>query len=147
MLFWAIFEDDLEQDVCQLAHYAKGVADAVLEAQSTLKLTYEKATQKYSDDYQEVLWAVADTVMLRRQVTEIFEKSYIPIMKYRKNRKVLDKKTFNSRLANLKSERHGFILDGKGAGWYQFRENIVRGYVRLRAEQENVPLGIDHHLA
>jgi hypothetical protein len=35
-------------------------------AQTTLRVAYERAPQKYSDDYQEVLWTAADDVMLRR---------------------------------------------------------------------------------
>ena len=30
------------------------------EAEPTLKAAYEKATEKYKDDYKEVLWAFVD---------------------------------------------------------------------------------------
>jgi len=50
---------------------------------------------------------------------------------------------FSDRLNKLKTARHGGIIVPKGAGWYEFKENIVRGYVRLRAESEGVHLGAE----
>jgi len=116
----------------------------VSDAQTSLRAAYDGATQKYSDDYQEVLWAVADGKMLRRQVSEIFDTSYLRIMDEREERKRLTKEQFYNRMNALKTSRHGEILVAKGAGWYEFRENVVRGYVRLRAEQQGILLGRDH---
>ena len=62
-------------------------------------------------------------------------------MAERHGRKTLSKLTFSDRLNKLKTPRHGEIIVSKGAGWYEFKENIVRGYVRLRAENEEVHLG------
>jgi uncharacterized protein len=44
-------------------------------------MAYDRAAHKYSDDYQEVLWAAADDVMLRRQVSSIYDHSYLRIMR------------------------------------------------------------------
>lgn len=33
------------------------------------------------------------------------------------------------------------------AGWFSFRENIMRGYVRLRAEAEGINLDRHHNTA
>ncbi|MFZ0693184.1 MAG: ATP-binding protein [Alphaproteobacteria bacterium] len=145
MMFWSVFDDSRAIRKCASKHFHDGVKKGVDEAQASLKLAYEKATQKYSDDYQEVLWAVAENVTFRRQVSDIYENSYLPIMKHRQGRTVLDKDKFRFRLINLKGPRHGAILEAKGAGWYQFRENIVRGYVRLRAEEQDIKLGTDHY--
>lgn len=140
-LMWSMFDDKETTGHCQQHHFAEGVKMAVAEAETTLKIIYEKATQKYSDTYQEVLWALADRHSLRRQTTEIYTSSYLPIMADRHGHKTLSKKLFSDRLNNLKTARHGEILAPKGAGWYEFKENIVRGYVRLRAENEGVHLG------
>lgn len=148
IMFWSAFDDANIVRKIQLNHFDEGIRGAISQAMASLRLAYAKATEKYSDDYQEVLWSVADGKTLdRRQVSEIHEKSYTPIMELRPNRNRLDKQKFYSRMNNLKSERHGQILKGTAAGWYQFRDNIVRGYVRLRAENAGVPLGIDHHYA
>lgn len=144
MMFWSVFDDPNYLIQCETRHFEEGVRGAVSDAQTSLRHAYETATQKYSDDYQEVLWAVADDVLLRRQVSVIFDKSYLRIMKDRPERKALTKEQFYNRMNALKSERHGRILAAKGAGWYEFRENVVRGYVRLRAEQQCVVLGRDH---
>lgn len=143
-MFWSVFDDAQSTKECRPEHFNAGVSRAVEEAQTSLKLAYEKATQKYSDDYQEVLWAVADDVMFRRQVSEIYKKSYQRIMAKRQNRKMLHKTQFYNRMNALKGDRHGNILESTGAGWYQFKENVVRGYVRLQAEKHGVVLGDDH---
>lgn len=142
-LLWAMFDDEEIVDQCQQRHFTQGVNSAVAEAETSLKAIYDRATQKYSDTYQEVLWAVADRHTLRRQTTEIYDKSYIPIMDARAPQNTLSKRVFSDRLNKLKTARHGEILVPKGAGWYEFRENIVRGYVRLRAEKEGVHLGVE----
>jgi len=145
-MFWAMFEDNLEHTVCNIDHFDKGVKEALQSAETALKIAYDKATQKYSDDYQEVLWAVADSKILRRQISEIYENSYLSIMDQRPERPELSKHRFNTRLYNLARESHGRILGRTGAGWYQFRENVLRGYVRLKAEEQGIRVGIDHHL-
>ena len=84
------------------------------------------------------MWAIADK---HSQTTEIYVKSYLPIMAARQGRKTLSKQVFLDRINKLKTARHGGILVPKGADWYEFKENIVRGYVRLRAENDGVHLG------
>lgn len=140
-LFWAMFDDVQTTSECEQSHFANGVRSAVKEAETALKILYEKATQKYSDTYQEVLWAIADKHVLRRQTSEVYEKSYLPIMADRHGHKTLSKQVFLDRINKLKTDRHGEIILSKGAGWYEFKENIVRGYVRLRAENEDVHIG------
>lgn len=53
----------------------------------------------------------------------------------------------NQRYLSLRKETHGRIVTGHGAGWFSFRENIMRGYVRLRAEAEGINLGRHHNTA
>jgi len=147
MMFWSVYDDGEILSECLSTHFHDGVRDAVSSAQTMLRIAYDRATQKYSDDYQEVLWAVADDVMLRRQVSNIYDHSYLRIMRERPERKILDKTQFYNRMNSLRSDRHGSILVAKGAGWYEFRENVVRGYVRLRAEAQGIKLGRDHFSA
>jgi hypothetical protein len=104
-----------------------------------------KATKKYSDDYEEVLWAVADDKELSRRSTDIFN-SYLRIMRHREGRAAISREKFNQRMNALKRPAHGSILKATRAGWYGFPENILRGYVRLRAEQKEVELEVDHQL-
>ena len=76
--------------------------------------------------------------------TEIYEQSYVPLMEKRDDRKPIAKELFYQRLNKLKSPTHGQIVIGNRQGWYGFKENVLRGYVRLRAEPLGVKIGIDH---
>jgi hypothetical protein len=65
-LFWAVFDD--KHDVVETVpnHFENALKEASSDAEPLLKGAYEKATQKYTDDYRRVLWAVADSPHLRR---------------------------------------------------------------------------------
>jgi hypothetical protein len=93
-----------------------------------------------------VLWAVVDNADLRRQVKDIYESYQWLMENHRPDSEVLDQKKFYSRMNSLRHERHGRILRTTGAGWYEFRENRLRGYVRLVAERNKVQLEPEHHL-
>ena len=86
-----------------------------------------------------MLWAAADHQNLERRSSDIFD-SYERLMELREDK--LPRTKFNTRLNALKKETHGSILIGTRQGWYSFNENVVRGYVRLRAEQEGVSLDV-----
>lgn len=118
------------------------MADAAAAMEMKLKGPYETATQKYSNDYEAVLWAVADGHELRRRSTDIYE-SYIRIMRD-KEMAALDRDRFNQRINSLKQPSHASILSATRQGWYEFSEKVVRGYVRLKAEQSGVILEFDH---
>ena len=64
-------------------------------------------------------------------------------MKKRVGRHALTREQFNHRLLSLGKESHGRVMVGHGSGWFSFRENIMRGYVRLRAEEQHLELGRD----
>ena len=107
-----------------------------------LRGPYEKATQKYSNDYEPVLWAVADGHELQKRSTDIF-KSYEYVMDSL-GQIPMSRAQFNQRINSLKRPSHASILTGSRAGWYEFTEKMVRGYVRLRAEKAGVALDMDH---
>ncbi|PRY92573.1 putative ATPase [Hasllibacter halocynthiae] len=148
----SMFDDEGEYSAPTLTHFDIGLRGAISEALGSVKQSYELAVLKKSDDYEEVLWAVADSKVLEpRPTAEIYEKSYKEIAERRRlkerSRKVLSQQQFYQRMNRLKQEAHGHILVGNKQGWYKFRENWMRGYVRLVAEEKGVPLGVDHHLA
>lgn len=57
------------------------------------------------------------------------------------DRQVLDRTKFSNRLNRLKTDAHGKIIVSSGAGWFEYADNIVRGYVRLKAQQEKIEIG------
>jgi Cdc6-like AAA superfamily ATPase len=145
-MFWSVFDDAELQSVVKVRHFRDGIHGALRRSDATLKALYEKATLKTKNtvDYEEVLWALADTSSDKRQVSDIYENSYKRVMHQRVGRTALSKEVFNTRLHSLRRDGHGRIVVNKGAGWFGFRENIIRGYVRLKAHEQEVHLGRDH---
>lgn len=145
-IFWQVFDDPGIVKKVSMVHYAAGLKASIEEAQTSLRNAYDLATQKHknSTDYEETLWAVADGALLERATSDIFEKSYLRIMDDREERGALAKEHFYQRLNALKKPAHGRVLIGNRQGWYGFRENILRGYVRLRAERAGIKIGVDH---
>jgi len=96
------------------------MSDAAAAMEMRLNGPYEKATQKYSNDYECVLWAAADGHELQRRSTAIFE-CYQRIMRDR-TEDALDRARFNQRINALKQPSHASILTGTRQGWYEFTE-------------------------
>ena len=141
-LFWAANDDLDPVERTTPAHYLKALSDAVKDIEPFLKELYETATQKYSNDYQEILWGVADHHELKRRSADIYQ-SYLAISRQRDERP-MDRTKFNNRMNYLKAKSHGEILIGSRQGWYELREPILRGYIRLRAEAEGIELAREH---
>ena len=88
---------------------------------------------------------MAEGPKLERQVRDIYEVSYLRMMNDRNGRKALPYEKFRTRLYRLCHEDHGGILRRKRNSWYSFKENVIRGYVRVIAERHGVRLGEDHY--
>lgn len=144
-IFWQMFDDPNEVVKASRDHFDAAIRESLLRAELTLRNSYDKATMKTknTEDYEEALWALADTTSEKRQLSEIYDYSYRRIMGKRVSRQALPKDKFNQRMLVLRTEGHGQVVVGYGAGWFGFRENIIRGYVRLRAESKGVQLGKD----
>ena len=145
-LFWRAFR--AEEDVEELSpeDYIGAIQTALNSVEARLRAAYDIAVKKDLDQYQEVLWAVADHYELSRNTQSIYSNSYERIMEAR-NRTPLTQKTFMTRVTSLKSSRHGSILTGDRRGWVRFSENLIRGYVRLVAEASGVRLALEHEPA
>jgi uncharacterized protein len=140
-LFWKVWE---AQNSGIVTHqlFEAAMNDSANSMDMRLRGPYQLATEKYTKDSEFVLWAAADGHELRKRSTDIFE-SYLRIVDTLKQPRV-DRPKFNQRMARLKEVKNGAILSGTRAGWYEFSEKMIRGYVRLRAEQNGVLLEADH---
>ena len=98
---------------------------------------------KERDDFQEVLWAVADHFELERNIHSIYANSYERLM-LEMGRTPAPEKEFAARIAALRGKSHGSILTSTRRGWVRFTENLIRGYVRLVAESSGVKLALEH---
>lgn len=120
---------------------------AVLSAEETLRSCYEAATCR-DEHMHHILWAMAEGADLNRMKDHIIT-SYLQVMKYL-NIKPLTQKNFDNRFTRLRKENHGSILchalvgkDGVRPGWFRFRENMIRGFVRMQAEKCGIVLDFD----
>lgn len=140
-LFWRVYEAN-NGGLVTPALFAEAMEDAANAMDMKLRGPYEKATQKYDDTYSAILFAVADGHELKKRSADIFL-TYRHVMK-EMQREPSTRAQFNNRMNRLKGEAHGCILIGSRQGWYEFAEKMIRGYVRLKAEQANVSLNPDH---
>lgn len=143
-LFWRVYEAENDGRVTGDL-FERAMADASDAMEMKLKQPYEAATRKYTNDYEPILFAVADGHELQRRSTDIYG-SYLRIMGAM-SRTPLDRPKFNQRMNTLKRVSYGSILSASRTGWYEFTEKVVRGYARLRAEQAQIELEVDHPAA
>ena len=148
-LFWSMFDDPEAVTRSGPMHFRAGIEGALRRTEASLRAQYDKATQKYrlTADYEEALWSLADSTADRRQIADIYDSSYKWIAAKRQGRSLMPRDKLNQRYLSLRKESHGRIVAGYGSGWFSFRENIMRGYVRLRAEAGGVNLGRHHNTA
>jgi len=143
-VFWAMHDSSATITQCKREHYETAIKNALGRTEPTLRRAYQKATEKTKNnlEYEEALWALADRSETRRQITSIYEQSYRRIFQNRgsEGRTPITKEKLNERLLTLRKDSHGNIVVGHGSGWFSFRENVLRGYVRLKAETEGVEL-------
>jgi uncharacterized protein len=123
--------------------FADAINDAVEDSEGWLKQSYDRAVQKYRDVYEPVLWAVADHWELLRSTDQIYQ-SYTRICAD-VGRPPEDKRpAFYNRLYSLRQPTHGAVLHSPRKSWYQFTQNMLRGYCRLVAEAQRVEIGKDY---
>lgn len=149
-LLYAMHDDPEPAPRCERGHFDIALREALQKAEPSLRSIYSMATQKTKNhqDYEEALWALADRTATKRQLSDI-EQSYARISQERRERSadpeerarpILRREKLNDRLLTLRKDSHANILLGWGSGWFSFRENVVRGYVRMKAESEGVEL-------
>jgi hypothetical protein len=88
------------------------------------------------------LWAAADSEYLDRDLRQIFS-SYSYVMRQRPGRSALEYKQFSTILNKLKTKSCGEIIVAsrfERRGWVAYRESMLRGYARMRAEARNIKL-------
>ena len=120
----------------------------LFRSEAALRAADEKATHKIRNtaDYEEALWALADRTSDKRQIAEIYDSSYKWIMLKRTGRNMLTREQLNQRYRAMRKDSQARINAGFGSGWFAFRKNIMRGYLRLRAESQGIdPIGSKQH--
>ncbi|OTQ71031.1 AAA family ATPase [Gilliamella sp. N-G2] len=119
-----------------------GLDKAIRSVAESLRNKYSSATECRDVIYHHILWSMADSADFFRHKTNIYT-SYQSICK-QLNISAVDNKKLSSKINNLTKLDYGEIIvrhaDGKRPGWYEFSESIIRGYVRMIAEMNNIDL-------
>lgn len=148
-LFWSMFDDPNPVTASSPLHFKSAIEDALKRTEGPLRVQYDKATKKTrnTEEYEEALWALADSTADSRQISDIYSASYCWINAKLPDRSKMTREELNQRYLSLRKGSHDRIVVGMGSGWFAFRENIMRGYVRLRAEAQGINLGRHHSTA
>lgn len=141
-LLWRVYEDPSPVTNVTWEHYHDALRDAIESINAELRRPYEMAVSQRPEDFEEVLWSTADSDYLDRTLTDIFS-SYSYLMRQRLGRPMLDYEAFTAIIRKLKGKACGEILVPSRfnrRGWVSYRENVLRGYVRMQAESHGIEL-------
>jgi hypothetical protein len=130
--------------------YKSGVDRAVNDSIQELKITYEAATQRGEDHYKYLVWALAHSDLVDIRIDQWIVLYYELASKYHFDRTTEDK--LRSAIGNLKNTPCGKIIRNTPARYgsveqryryKRFSNTLMRGHVRLQAEQEGYTLGTE----
>ena len=141
-LLWRLWDDPAVVTNVDWDHYNGAIQDAILSVNAELKRPYELAVNQRTEDFEEVLWAAADSEYLDRDLQQIFM-SYKFVMRQRPGRTAMEYKQFSATLAKLKTKSCAEIIVASRfdrRGWVAYRESMLRGYARMRADAANIKL-------
>jgi hypothetical protein len=138
-LFETVIRDSASRQLVRSHHFKTALDRSAKDVEPRLRSGYRRATEKYSDDYKLILWALADHPDVRRRSADVYN-SYQRICRALR-REPLDRPRFNARINALKTDRCGKVIGGTRTGWYEFSEPMMRAYCRLVAEEDGLSLG------
>lgn len=147
-LLWAIYDDPLSERRATFDHYFLALEKAVRGVEEQIRKPYDTATLRHSQDFHHVIWAAADTTDLYRNIESMYA-SYERVIRDLNQKagapqlQPMTRKLFSQRLSTLTKPTHGSVLrkmNENRTGWYQFSENMLRGFVRLLAETNGIQL-------
>ena len=141
-LLWRLFDDPAVVTNVDWMHYNGAISDAIESINAELKRPYEHAVNQRTEDFEEVLWAAADSEYLDRDLQQIFS-SYQYVVRQRSGRIAMEYKQFTNVLTKLKQKSCGEIIVPsrfERRGWVAYRESMLRGYARMRAEAKQIKL-------
>lgn len=139
-LLWRVFEDKDEVFEVTKEHFNLALRDAIDGITAELNRPYELAVNRRSIEYEAIIWATADSDYLQSSLSDMYA-SYEYIMKQLDDHSSVGYEKFSQQIRNLKKPNFGEILiSDMQRGYYTYREKMLRGYVRLQAEANNIEL-------
>lgn len=140
-MLWAAFDADTEIHELEWDAFHTGLRVAVAETNAELREPYEKAVLQQSAELEDIVWSTADSDDLFRGISSMFS-SYQHVISLRLDRPEVERARYGEYLRKLRTPAYGSILkplEGRN-GWYEYREKMFRGYVRMQAEANEVTL-------
>lgn len=142
-MLWEAFSDSEIISELGFDQYYLGLKKSIQSINAELKRPYEKAVVHRELKYEPVVWATADGEDLFRNLPSMYESYKIIFNKINDpEQKLLTKEKFSQHIRQLKSNNYGEILEsiGNRPGWYIYKEKMLRGYVRMQAEANDIQL-------
>lgn len=141
-MLWEAFNDQLNIKEMSVEHYQLGLRKAIQSINAELKRPYEQAVFHREQEYENVVWSTADGEELFRNLKDMYESYKIVARKSGLQGDLLAQAKFSNHVRKLKSKSFGEILLSveKRAGWYTYKEKMLRGYVRMQAEANGIEL-------
>lgn len=146
-LLWRVFDHPSIISQVEPDLYLLGLRDAIEGINAELKSHYDQAVTHQPEEFTEVLWATADSDFVDRTQDDVFT-SYGYVMEQRLalHRLPVERSKFASIITKLKSKSCGPVIvtttvnGTPKKGWISYRENLLRGFVRMQAEAHGVEL-------
>jgi KaiC/GvpD/RAD55 family RecA-like ATPase len=147
-LLWSVFKDERDVRRIERLHFDAAIARSIIGISGRLQKPYDSAVLHKSHDYLLALWATADSEDTVRYVDNIF-KSYLRINQQvfgldpiEADKKPLEPAQFKKILKKFLSKDCGEVLElveGR-EHMYSYRENLLRGFVALKAQEAGLEL-------
>jgi uncharacterized protein len=140
-MLWAAYDAPNQITKLSWEEFYSGLSVAVRETNADLRRPYEKAVLQRPPEFEDIVWSTADGEDLFRSIDSMFS-SYEQVVKERQGRPVITRQKYAEILRKLKSNIYGEVLDSiEGRyGWYEYREKMLRGYVRMQAQANGIEL-------
>jgi len=127
--------------------FDEALEKAINSISAHLQMPYDSASLHRTNDYKEILWATADSENTIRYIDGMYA-SYLRINQQlygnmpTEEDRPLPRNKFTTRLSNLRKKEYGQILEHVAGrkGLYTYRENILRGFVAMKALDSGVEL-------
>lgn len=146
-ILWCAF--DCERMVRKVGFdlFDEALEKAINSISAHLQMPYDAATLHRINDYKEILWATADSENTIRYIDGMYA-SYLRVNHQLygndpgEQDRPLSRSKFTSRLSNLRKKEYGLILENvaERKGLYSYRENILRGFVAMKALESGIEL-------
>ncbi len=128
--------------------YRRGVSSAVNDSIEELRITYDAAIQRSEDYYKHLIWALAHSDVVDVRIDEWLHLYHE--LASRHHWSTPDENRLRTAIGNFASESYGKIIINTPARYgavemryryKRFTNTLMRGHVRLNAENEGVMLG------